>query len=84
MGTSVRQLASLRKSNYGKPMAEDFDDAAVLELLRSAAESRRRTASAMLNAYAADALPKEATPDDIAFWEAELADAELEIRRLSN
>jgi len=65
-------------------MTEDFDDAAVLELLRSVAESRRRTALAMLNAYAADALPKEATPDDIDLWEAELADAELEIRRLSN
>jgi hypothetical protein len=65
-------------------MADDLDEAAVLALLRNVAESRRRTALAMLSAYAADALPKEATPDDIDFWEGELADAELQIRRLSN
>lgn len=65
-------------------MADDLEDTAVLALLRNVAESRQRTAHAMLAAYAADALPTEATPDDIALWEAELADAELEIRRLSN
>ncbi len=65
-------------------MTEDFDQVAVLELLRSVAEARRNTALAMLNAYAADVFPKEATRDDVALWEAELADAELDIRGLSN
>lgn len=54
----------------------------VFALLRSAAESIKRLAEAMLAAYAADALPQPATPEDIAHWEQVLADANLELLRL--
>lgn len=60
--------------------ADDQPD--VLALLRSAAKSTARLAEAMLNAYAADALPQPGTPEDIAHWEKVLADAKLELLRL--
>jgi hypothetical protein len=39
-------------------MTDDIDDIAVLALLRNVAESGRKTARSMLDAYAADALPR--------------------------
>ncbi|MDR7148023.1 hypothetical protein [Rhizobium sp. BE258] len=48
-------------------MTDDVDDIAVLAILRNVAESRRKTARSMLDAYAADALPEKATPNDISF-----------------
>ncbi|CAM5503984.1 hypothetical protein MAUB1S_08424 [Mycolicibacterium aubagnense] len=54
----------------------------VYELLVEAATVRRRAALSMLDAYAANALPNPATPEDLAFWKQALADAELELARL--
>lgn len=53
----------------------------VYELLLEAATARRKAAKSMLDAYAANALPNPATPEDLAFWEQALADAELELAR---
>lgn len=65
-------------------MTDENQGELVLTLLRNAAESRRKTARAMLDAYAANALPNPATPEDIATWTEELADAENELIQLSN
>jgi hypothetical protein len=54
----------------------------VFALLLGLAESRRNLAAAMLRAYAANAFENPATPQDMAFWTAELADAEIELARL--
>lgn len=53
----------------------------VYELLLEAATARQKAAKSMLDAYAANALPNPATPEDLAFWGQELADAELELAR---
>jgi hypothetical protein len=60
--------------------ADDQPD--ILALLRSTAESSKRLAEAMLKAYAANALPEPATPDDIAHWKQVLVDAKSELLRL--
>lgn len=54
----------------------------VYELLVEAATACRRAAKSMLDAYAANALPNPAPPEDLAFWKQELADAKLELARL--
>lgn len=61
-------------------MAEDEQEIDLLVFLRKVAVSRRKTARAILYAYGAGAVT--GTPEDIAFWEAELLAAEQEIRRL--
>jgi hypothetical protein len=60
-------------------MDEQTDELDVLALLRNAAESRVKLAESMLRAYAANALPQPATPEDIVYWEKELADARMEL-----
>ncbi|KGE01136.1 hypothetical protein [Rhizobium sp. YS-1r] len=65
-------------------MSDNYEDTEVLALLRQTAQSRVKLARAMLAAYAADAFDHPATPEDITRWTEELADAEKELRRLSN
>jgi hypothetical protein len=64
-------------------MPDSNEDAFVLQLLMDAAVARRRTAVATLNAYAANALPKPATDEDLKFWQDELESVEDEIVRLN-
>ncbi|MFB2550256.1 hypothetical protein [Ensifer soli] len=65
-------------------MPEDYDEAAILTLLREAAAARWKTAKAVIDAYEADALPKPATSEELQNWKMELAEAANEIARLSN
>jgi hypothetical protein len=77
---TLRNLAFRRKQGLHVLMTQGVDDT-VLKLLMEAVVARRRTARAMLAAYAADALPDKA--EDISYWETELADAEKEIFELA-
>lgn len=64
-------------------MSDNEENSVVLSLLREAASSRRRTARAMLDAYAAEAFEAPATQADIEYWIEELADTERELARLA-
>ena len=76
----TRQLGAML-GDMDKPMDETVD---VYALLRAAVEARIKMAKSMLSAYAANALEKPATPEDLAHWKGALAEAEAELATLQN
>jgi hypothetical protein len=55
---------------------------AVTKLVISTLEHRRRLAQALLDGYAADAFAEPATPEDLAYYRAEIAECDAELAKL--
>ena len=54
----------------------------VTKLVISTLEHRRRLAQALLDGYAADAFGEPATPEDIAYYRAEIVECDAELAKL--
>lgn len=52
------------------------------EMVIALLEDRRRLAIAMLDAFAADAFDQPAAPEDVAYFEAELAECDARLAEL--
>ena len=59
-------------------------DVKALSIFRDAEIARQKLAKSMLDGFAANAFEKPAAAEDIAYWEAELADATAELAAMDH